>query len=106
MRRVADIGDISGLLDLITNSGGSGAGGENAGDESGQDFFGDLDPDMLIRILGIISKLNEPDSSAALFSALRPFLRPENREKLDRAAKIMKLIGIIPVLRENGIELF
>ncbi len=107
MRQVADIGDITGLLHLLTDNGGSGTdGAENGSGNENSDFFGDIDPDMLIRILEIISKLSGQDSNDALFSALRPYLRPENREKLDRAAKIMKLIGIIPLLRDSGINLF
>lgn len=102
---VADIGGISELLHLLTGSGTSDDSG-GSGSDGGSDIFGDIDPDMLIRIMNIISRLSEPDDSAALLGALRPYLRPENREKLDRAARIMKLIGIIPILRENGIDIF
>lgn len=102
---MADIGDISELLRLLTGSGNE-ADGESSGGGTDDGIFGDIDPEMLIRILGMISKLTEEDESTALITALRPLLRPENREKLDRAAKIMKLIGILPLLRDSGIGLF
>ena len=93
---MADIDDISGLLNSLFSSGGS-QDGENA--DGG--IFGDIDPEMLLKILTVVSKLGEDDANTAFLTALRPLLREENRPKLDRAARIMKLMSIIPLLRDQ-----
>ena len=91
MTAVADIDDLTGLLGGLF--GGSG-GGEGAPD---------IDPEMLLKLLEIISKLGENDKNTELLNALRPHLRAESRAKLDRAAMLMKVIGLLPLLRESGI---
>ncbi len=102
---MSDNEDLSGLLKgLLSGNSGSGEEGaeksENAGAES---LFGDIDPEMLLRLFEIASKFGENDKNTALLMALRPHLREENREKLDRAAKLMKIMSIIPLLRDSGI---
>ena len=96
--------DLSGLLkELLTGTGGNAD--ENASEEnsSGADsLFGDIDPEMLLKLFDIVSKLGENDMNTALLAALRPHLRAENRQKLDRAARLMKLMSIIPLLRDSG----
>ncbi len=57
-------------------------------------------PELLIKLLDIVSKLNESDENTALLTALRPLLRAENRPKLDRAAQILKLMSILRII--NG----
>ncbi len=89
MRTLAEKDDISGILGALFG-----------GEESGS---ADIDPELLLKILDIVSKRGNDDKSTELFRALRPFLREENRAKLDRAAGIMKLIGILPLLRESGL---
>lgn len=101
---MADINDIAGLLSsLFSGSEEDGSGGGN-GENSGSDgIFGDIDPDLLIKLLDIVSRLSENDANTAFLTALRPLLREENRQKLDRAARIMKLMSILPLLNGSGI---
>lgn len=91
---MADIDDIAGLLGGLFSS----DGGDNS---DGGGIFGDIDPEMLIKLLGIVSKLGENDANTAFLTALRPLLREENRPKLDRAASIMKIMSILPLLRDD-----
>ena len=96
---------LKGLLSGNGENGEEGGGTENGGEDS---LFGDIDPDTLLKIFDIASKVGGNDKNTALLMALRPHLREENRAKLDRAAKLMKLMSIIPLLRDSGIadELF
>ncbi len=96
---MADMNDIAGLLGSLLSGGGNGDGG---GDDN-SDIFGDIDPEMLLKILDIASKMGGNDANTALLTALRPLLKAENRPKLDRAATLMKLISIIPLLRDAGL---
>lgn len=93
MSAVADINDISELLGSLFSA------------DGGEDGSADIDPELLIKILGIMSAMGGNDANTALLTALRPLLREENRPKLDRAAQLMKLMSLIPLLRDAGIGL-
>lgn len=68
--------------------------GENQSDLSG--ILGQLDPNLIQRVLPLIRELasNQNDERMQLLYALRPFLRPERREKVEQAARTAKLIHI------------
>ncbi len=91
---MAELDDISGILNSLFGNGGSGENSENDGG---------IDPDTLLKILDIMSKLGENDKYTDLLRALRPLLREDNRRKLDRAEMILKLMSVLPLLGENGL---
>ncbi len=103
---MADMGDISAILGLLTSGNeeekenDSGA-GDNGGEGGG--IFGDIDPEMLIRLISVFSQLNERDKNTDLLLALKPHLRKENRPKVDSALQIMKLITIMGALNDNNL---
>ncbi len=71
--------------------------------ESGGDLLSQLtsglDPALLMRLLPVVQQLNRPESSdaAQLLYALRPFLRPERRDKVERAAQLARLFHLARV---------
>ena len=60
---------------------------------------GGLDPELLSRLLPVVSQMNRPESSetSALLYALQPFLRVKRRDKVARAAQLAKLIHLAKV---------
>ena len=94
---MAELDDISGILNALLGSSGSGSTEDSGGTEGG------IDPEVLLKILDIVSKLEESDKYTDLLKTLRPLLREENRRKLDRAAMILKLMNILPLLGGSGI---
>lgn len=68
---------------------------ESAGDLLSQ-LTGGLDPALLARLLPVVQQLNRPESSEAaqLLYALRPFLRPERRDKVERAVQLARLFHL------------
>ncbi len=92
--------DISALLGMLSGSEGDSSGNSENGDAEG--IFGSIDPEVLLKLLELVMKLGSDDKNTALLNALRPHLRAENRSKLDRAARIMKLIGALELLRDSG----
>lgn len=90
---MADIDDISGILGGLL--GGDGGGDSGSGP--------DIDPEMLLKLLEFAQKLGENDKNTELLNALRPHLKAENRAKLDRAATLMKLVSLLPLLRDSGL---
>ena len=59
----------------------------------------------LARFAPVVSGLSADDDVSRLLSALRPFLSEEKREKLDKAQRLMKLVRIIPLIKDSGLFL-
>lgn len=71
---------------------------DNAGSSFGNlgDLFSQIDPKMIERLLPLIGELSRSDNDERmqLLYALRPFLKAERRDKVERAVKAAKLIHI------------
>ena len=101
---------VMGLAQSLNNGGAFG--GEHAKEQpsgsaperdSGSDGFGGLgdlfsqiDPKLIHRLLPLIGEFSRDDGDERLklLYALRPFLKPERRDKVERAVKAAKLIHI------------
>ena len=62
------------------------------------DLLGQLDPKLMERLLPLAGELagggSGSDERLALLYALRPFLKPERRDKVERAVKTARLIHV------------
>ena len=61
------------------------------------DMLGQIDPSMISRMLPLVRELTASDCTderMALLMALRPFLKPERREKIERAVKTARLLRV------------
>ena len=69
-------------------------------------LLGSIDPGMIAKLLPVLSQLNRPESgeTAAFLRALRPFLKPERQDKVERAAQLARFIhlGKTLLLSEGG----
>lgn len=59
--------------------------------------------DMLANIGKISNAVSGDDQRTALLKALKPMLSQERQQKADEAIKIMKIIQLLPLLRESGL---
>lgn len=75
---------------------------ENGEEGSDDGIFGNIDPETILKLLDIFSKLNSPDKNTELLMALKPHLRTENQAKLQRAATLLKIISLLPLLKDLG----
>lgn len=68
------------------------------------DLLGGIDPALLTRLLPVVQQLNRRESSeaAALLYALRPFLRAERQEKVERAVQLARLFHLAKVFFTKG----
>ena len=83
------------------------SGGENTGASSASEQPGPaapaIDPMLLMKIQGIMSQASKPDKNIDLLMALRPLLKDENKQKLDRIVKLFRLVSLYPAIKESGI---
>ncbi len=65
---------------------------------------GEIDPAQLGKIMSVISRLKSDrhDNRSQLLLALKPHLSAPRREKVDTAIKLLKLIDLLPLLKESG----
>lgn len=65
---------------------------------------GGFDLGALGSIANLMDKLNRNDDKRCqLIAALRPLLSPERQQRADEALKIIKLIDLLPLIRDSGI---
>ena len=69
------------------------------------DFTDAFDIGEISQIMGLVSKLqsSNDDPRAALLFALKPHLSEAKREKVDTAIKILRLLDLLPLIKERGI---
>ena len=81
-------------------SGGSGSPAAGLGGLAGLgDLLGQIDPKLISRLLPLVGELTGGgggggDDRLQLMYALRPFLKPEKRDKVERAVKAARLIHV------------
>ena len=70
-----------------------------------QNIGGLLGADEMQSIISIISRLNNSgtDNRTQLLNALKPHLSEPRREKVDTAIKILKMIELLPLLKDSGL---
>ncbi len=77
--------------------------GEETSEDNSTNDIG-LDPMILSKIAGVMKRLNSGgDNRTKLLSSLRPLLSEERQKKVDTAIKLLRLIDILPYLKESGI---
>lgn len=57
----------------------------------------------LTKLAPLMSKAAPNDETTALLNALRPFLSGEKLNRLNHAQKLMRLIKIIPLIKDSGL---
>ena len=73
-----------------------GKGSSDGGAAGIGDLFGQIDPALIGRLLPLLGELNRggEDERLQLLYALRPFLKPERQEKIERALQLARLFHV------------
>lgn len=79
------VGDLSNMLSGISNM--------------------PISPQQLTMVMSIMNKLKseQNDDRAKLLLALKPHLSPERQKKADNAVKMLKIVGLLPMIKETGL---
>ena len=89
----------------------SGAGERSDNAEAGGNPLSGLDlsalglPDMSVisSLAPLLGAFNKHDERSDFIVALKPLLSEPRRKKADEAAKLIKLLSVLPLLKERGI---
>lgn len=74
---------------------------ENNNDESNDNDLG-LDIGMLLKLTGLFNSAPQDDKNTQLLLALKPLLKEERQERVDKAVKMMKLYAVWTIVKESG----
>lgn len=85
--------DLSAIASLLSSSNGEG--------KSEDDGF-NINPETMFKIGKALSSLKTDDKDVALLRALKPFISDERKHKVDEAVKILKLLSLLPLLKDSG----
>ncbi|MBR2714600.1 MAG: hypothetical protein IKB73_00125 [Ruminococcus sp.] len=58
---------------------------------------------MVTKFAPLLSNISKEDDTSRLLFALRPFLSDTRKQKLDEASKIIKMMKLLPLIKDFGI---
>lgn len=70
---------------------------------SGDGLFSGLDLGTMAKAASLLGAAGSTSDNERLLLALKPLLREENRSKIDTAVKLLKLISLLPLLKDIGL---
>lgn len=70
--------------------------------QQGGGLFDGIDPDMLLKLMELFESMNKQTDDERLLLALKPLLREENRAKVDTAVKLLKILALLPLIKDSG----
>ncbi len=65
-----------------------------------------IDPVMMgnmMKMMSVLKNQNQDDDNTRLLIALKPHLSEERRKKVDKAISLLKIVKLLPLLKENGL---
>lgn len=57
----------------------------------------------IMKLMPLISSLNQEDNNTKLLHALKPLLNERRKKRVDESIRIMQMIKLLPILKEEGI---
>lgn len=58
---------------------------------------------LITKVAPLLSGINKDDDTTRLLFALRPFLSDARQKKLDEASKLLKIMKLLPIVKDVGI---
>lgn len=68
-----------------------------------QNLFGGMDMGAIMSLASKLKDFNADDNNTRFLLALRPLLGEEKQNKIDRAVKILKLLNLMPLIKDSGL---
>ena len=101
--KAAENNDKNGSLSVNDNNSSTG-GGDLSNMLSGISNM-PISPQQLTMVMNIMGKLKseQNDDRAKLLLALKPHLSPERQKKADNAVKMLKIVSLLPMIKDTGL---
>ncbi len=93
---------LNSLGELFANLSGNNS-NQNAANSSNPSANLGIDMNTILNLQRVMSTLNTEDKNADLLVALKPHFSEERQKKVDQAISIMRIIKLLPLLKESGI---
>ncbi|HEX3026106.1 MAG TPA: hypothetical protein VHR42_02610 [Clostridia bacterium] len=100
---------VKNLMSMLTGPGGPMAQQEQQGEPEEENHapaggMSDLpfDPMLLMKMKSAMELMNKGDPRVDLLQALKPNLSQDRRKKIDEAIHLMRLINLMPLLKDQG----
>ncbi|MBP3242425.1 MAG: hypothetical protein J6L99_01065 [Ruminococcus sp.] len=78
-----------------------GQGDESGSSESPQEPGFDIG--KVMQLTSLAGAMSQKDPNTDLLLALRPHLSPEKQQRVDKAVRLLKLLAVFSVAKENGL---
>jgi len=92
--------DFSKIAQMLSGMGG---GGSNTPATQEQSDMPNIDINMILKLQQVFSSMNVNDKNAQLLKALKPHFSDKRAKKVDQAISMMRLMSMLPMLKESGI---
>ncbi len=79
-----------------------GGNSENPDQGEKKDGF-NFDINKIMKIQQLMSQASQKDQNTEFLFALRPLVKDENQQKIDKIVKIFKLLALWPLLKDSGL---
>ena len=64
--------------------------------------LGGFDPTLLMKVGKAVAGMQgKPDQRCSLLTALKPYLRPDRRERVDEAIRLLQLMRLAEIFRKE-----
>lgn len=99
--------DFSSLANMFSNMSSNSNNENNNNLNNEQNPMPNIDINMIMKMQQIFSKMNVSDKNSQLLLSLKPHFGESRRKKVDQAISMMRLMSILPALKDSGIfEIF
>ena len=92
--------DLSALFSAFDKNSAPGQSGQQSAGTGGSQGF---DIGTVMALQSVMSKASAPDKNRDFLIALKPLLKEENQRKIDRMVGVLRILAILPALKESGI---
>lgn len=71
--------------------------------QSPLDLLGGDGMQIAMKLIPIMNSLKEDDDTTKLLKAMKPFLSPQRQEKIEEAIRLLRILKILPIIRNQGL---
>lgn len=94
---------IKGLSGLLGQSAPEAPSSPQTTQQTPLDLLGGDGMQIAMKLIPIMNSLKEDDDTTRLLRAIKPFLSPQRQEKIEEAIRLLRILKILPIIRNQGL---